>query len=279
MNKKLIINADDYGICREVNGAIEDLIIRGKLQNISVLANGRLYEEAADFLLRRTDCSVGAHLNIVEGVALSPDGKAEILLDNHGQFVNLQQILLRWLRAPLAVAKAVEAEWRTQIESLLKSGLHLSHADSHQHIHAFPPFWKILLKLCREYKISAVRLPRERNKILRRRGAALALGQCASVSELFVPIGDLAVNNHLLGFKRAGSYGENEMIGDLENLQNGVTEMVVHPSLRDGVPYSAMRGALEYEALSGDKLQTKISESNITLINWTEFSNAAARNQ
>ncbi len=277
MNKKLIINADDYGICPSVNYAIENLIKAGKLRDVSVLTNFSLFEKAADFLLRQPDCSVGIHLNVVEGIAVAPANKVKILLGNDGKFVNLNQILLRYCRAPFAVAKAVEAEWRAQIEILLNSGLKISHADSHQHIHAFPPFWKILVKLCGDYGISAARLPCEENEIRLRRAAGFALRQAANVSKTLFPNRNLSLNNHFLGFKRVGIYGETEMVADVKNLKNGVTELCVHPSLDDEIPYPAIRGTLEYEALSGSKLWKQIVESEIEITTWVKFSNAEAR--
>lgn len=272
MSRKLIINADDYGICREANQAIENLITAGRLRNVSVLVNSWFFDAAAQFLLNHPKTSVGVHLNVVEGVALSPADKVKVLLGSHGEFLNLTELLLRWTRSPLAVSTAVEAEWRAQIELLLKSGLKISHADSHRHIHAFPPFWKIAVKLCRQYNIPAMRLPSERNALSFRRFPAFALTQAASVSKTFFRNKNLTVNHHFLGFKRAGSYGENEMINDLENLKEGVTELCVHPSICDGIPYAELRGELEYEALSGSKLWKQISESKIELVTWTEFS-------
>ncbi|MCY7344910.1 MAG: ChbG/HpnK family deacetylase [Pyrinomonadaceae bacterium] len=278
MNKKLIINADDYGICPSVNYAVENLIKAGKLQDVSVLANFPLFENAVDFLLRHPDCSVGIHLNVVEGSAVfAAADKLKILLGGDGRFVNLNRVLMRYARAPFAVSKAVEAEWRAQIEILLNSGLKISHADSHQHIHAFPPFWNILTKLCREYGISAARQPSEQNEIRLRRAAGFALRQAANVSRTFSPNRNLSLNNHFLGFKRVGIYGETEMVADVRNLKNGVTELCVHPSLDDGIPYPAIRGTLEYEALSGSKLWKQIVESEIELTTWAKFSNAEAR--
>lgn len=274
MNKKLIINADDYGICRSVNYAIENLITAGKLRNVSVLTNFPLFEESANFLSNHRDCSVGIHLNVVEGVPVSPAHEVGILLDKDGKFVNLSRILTRYCRAPFAVSKAVETEWRAQIELLLKTDLKISHADSHQHIHAFPPFWKILIKLCSDYDIDAARLPREKNEIRLRRAAGFALRQAANVSKTFFTNRKLSVNNHFLGFKRAGVYAETEMAADLKNLKDGVTELCLHPSLDDGVPYPSLCGTLEYEALYGSKLWRQIAESQIELTTWTEFSKA-----
>lgn len=276
MSKKLIINADDYGICPEANRAIENLIKAGYLRDVSVLANSLFYDEAVEFLLNcPQQPTVGVHLNVVEGVPLSTTETIKILLGSHNEFAGLSQILRRWSRAPLRVSKAIEAEWRAQIEVLLKTGLKISHADSHRHIHAFPPFWKILVKLCREYDIPAVRLPRERNAIRSRRLAAFALMWAASISKTFFRRNSLKFNQHFLGFKRAGFYGESEMMFDLQNLHDGVTELCVHPSICDGIPYPSFRGYLEYEALSGAKIWREIAESKIEITTWAEFAKTA----
>lgn len=272
MTKKLIINADDYGICPEVNTAIENLIKSDRLKNVSVLANSKFYAEAVDFLLGQEKCSVGVHLNIVEGVALLSDSKSKSLLGKDGKFLNLSQLFRRWVKSPFTIARAVEWEWRTQIELLLNSGLTISHADSHQHIHAFPPFWKILIKICSDYEIPAVRLPRERNEITLRQFPAFAINQSATISKMFCHDKNLLNNQHFLGFKRAGTYGADEMINDLRNLKAGLTELIVHPSMVNGVPYPSMNGKREFEALNSSKLFDHIAELKIELLTWSEFS-------
>lgn len=78
-------------------------------------------------------------------------------------------------------------------------------------------------------------------------------------------------NQHFLGFIRAGAYGEDEMIGDLKKLKNGVTELCLHPSLYDGVPYPGLRGELEYKALSGSRAWEQIARSEIELLTEAEF--------
>lgn len=270
MSKKLIINADDYGISNEVNDAIESLINAGKLLDVSVIANAWPCEQAAAFLKKNPQCSVGVHLNVVEGVALSPSDGVKILMGSHGQFVNLRQLFTRWMRSPIAVSRAVETEWRAQIELLSRDGLTITHADSHQHVHGFPPFWRILTGLCREYGIPAVRVPREKNSLGLRSLAAFALGRSVTAALFLSRTGSLATNDHFLGFKRAGAYGEAEMTSDLKELKHGVTELIVHPSLYDHMPYPKMRGEMEYNTLMSNGLPQQIQGSDVELISWAD---------
>ena len=45
-NKKLIINADDFGICQETNKAIKELFLAKKITSTSLLAVGDGAEDA-----------------------------------------------------------------------------------------------------------------------------------------------------------------------------------------------------------------------------------------
>ncbi len=271
MSRKLIINADDYGLSGEVNDAIENLITAGRLNSVSLITNSWSYEGAVRFLKARPECSVGVHLNVVEGFAISSSNNVKILLNGNGRFVDLKGLFLQWIKRPFAVAKAVEAEWRAQIELLLGDGLIPTHADSHQHIHAFPPFWRILVKLCREFDIPAVRVPRERNRTRKRRLSAFLLNSSASVSQMIMPARDILQNAHFLGFKRAGAYSLDALLADIPRLKNGVTELVIHPSLYDGLPYPELRGGMEYEALLDNDIRELTAEHHIELTSWFDL--------
>jgi predicted glycoside hydrolase/deacetylase ChbG (UPF0249 family) len=171
----------------------------------------------------------------------------------------------------LVVASAVEREWRAQIERLLNAGLQLTHADSHQHLHAFPPAFRIAVKLCREYGIPALRLPRERNPIAARKFTALALNANITLAQRFTNTTALRHNDHFLGFKRAGGYGLQALLTDLPTLQAGVTELALHPSTENFSPYPTLRGNDEREALLSPAFHAQLAESNITLIRWADL--------
>lgn len=271
MVKSLIINADDYGLCAEVNAAIEELIEAGRLRDVSVLAGGDVWEHAVRFLAQRPHISVGAHLNAVEGRPVSSASEVRLLIGANGRFIGLPGLLARWVRQPFAVTRALEIEWRAQLERLRQAGLHISHADSHQHLHAFPLAWRCAVKLCREYGISALRLPRERNQLPQRRVGAFALGASLALSTLTTAKHEVFHNNHFLGFKRAGDYDLDALTADLRALPHGVTELALHPSTRDGIPYPHLHGDRERRALLNESLPARLAELGITLTSWKEL--------
>lgn len=278
MSSYLIINADDFGRSPEVNDAIERLLTEDRLQNVSILTNFPHSDDAVRLLHGRTNVSIGVHLNIVEGSALSPSNKCRAITTRNGEFVPLTRLFLRWLRKPKAVSVAVEYEWRAQIEHLLNSGVTVSHSDSHQHVHAFPPFWEILTRLCREYAIPAVRFPQETGLRAPRRLTGAALRVSAGLSRRFVGDPIVVTNDHFLGFANAGRYTEVALIADLSGLKDGVTELCVHPSLAAGRPYLSMNGAVELEALTGSRIWDHLADSNIALTTWAQLPQLRSQN-
>jgi predicted glycoside hydrolase/deacetylase ChbG (UPF0249 family) len=267
--RRLIINADDYGRCREVNLAIEELAIANRLGGISILANGARFEEAAAFLRNHPRLSAGVHFNAVEGKPLSLQVHVAILTDHWGNLVRLSELVRRWVLRPREVSKAVEIEWRMQIERLLECGIELRHADSHQHLHALPQAFEIALRLCREYSIGALRLPRERSGIRRRRASSILLRGSIAIARALSGNG-VVHNDHFLGFRRVGGYGLAEVLADLSDLRNGLTELAIHPSVADKKPYRALNGDLERRAILDDSLPAQINRLAITMTTWSE---------
>ena len=289
--KKLIVNADDYGACREVNAAIEQLMTARLLGGVSVLANGEQWEAAANFLREQqaagkepcaarkdsssalhhslsTTASVGIHFNAVEGFPVSTAPEVKLLTGADGKFVGLSALLKRWMLRPLAIGRAIEIEWRAQIERLLQAGLKLTHADSHQHLHAFPLAFHYAARLCRAYAIPALRWPHEHSGIPTRRAGAFALGASLIAARAITPRTMLRHNDHFLGFKRVGAYGLEELITDLTRLPDGLTELALHPSMADGVPYDHLHGDRERRALLDASFLDHLARLQIQLTTW-----------
>src|ERR1043166_6927143 len=200
VSKRLIINADDYGRCRDVNLAVEELAIANRLGGISVLANGACWKKAVSFLYSHPEISAGIHLNVVEGKPISDSRLMGILTGKDGSFVGLAVLVKRWLLHPGQVSRAIETEWRAQIDTVVTAGVRLTHADNHRHLHAFPPAYACSVKMCREFSIPALRWPAVKTAWLTRPAGFAAL-QCAlTVSDLMTPRSELLRNDHILGF-------------------------------------------------------------------------------
>jgi predicted glycoside hydrolase/deacetylase ChbG (UPF0249 family) len=268
-SKKLIINADDYGACPEVNLAIEQIAATGILGGVSVLANGECWLQSVDFLRDKPDLSAGVHLNAVEGQPVSSAREIKVLTGEDGLFLGTGALIRRWAVRPTAVSVSIEVEWRAQIERLASAGLSLKHADSHQHLHAFPPAYRCAVSLCKEYGIPALRHPREVASRPGQRNGAQALRLSLAISRGMIRRTNLLHNDYFLGFMRVGAYGITELVADLQTIPTGLTEIALHPSITDGVPYATLYGDRERKALLDPSLPDRIKHLGIDLTNWS----------
>jgi len=151
--KKLVITADDFGFSQGINKAIEECYQKGVLKNASLLANAEEFEKAIK-ISKKNKMKIGVHLNIIQGKPLT---SVPNLTDEKGEFIsNIYVVLLKSFSKQNR--KAIEKEFRTQIEKILKSGGEIVYLDSHKHLHSFPPIFNIAAKLAKEYGFK-LRLP------------------------------------------------------------------------------------------------------------------------
>lgn len=153
MNKKFILNADDFGLSKDYNKAVLEGYNNGFLTSTSLCANGQAFEAAVNDIL--PDCpnlGLGVHLNIIEGKALT---KCNLLTDKNGIFNGgYLYFIINSNRKDFL--EQVEAEFRAQIEKVKKFA-EIDHIDSHVHTHAIPAIFRLTCKLAKEYKIPFIR--------------------------------------------------------------------------------------------------------------------------
>jgi predicted glycoside hydrolase/deacetylase ChbG (UPF0249 family) len=153
--KLLIVNADGYGMTDGVNRGIEETIEAGIVRSISVNSN---FDSVAALgpLVRRTPwLSVGVHLNPIVGRPIAGAANVPTLVDRSGHFHH-ESFVPRLLRGAIAEAE-LEFELGLQIERVRGMGLVVSHLDSHQNAHLWPPFFRLFLRLARRYEIPWMR--------------------------------------------------------------------------------------------------------------------------
>lgn len=144
--KRIIVNADDLGLCASVTTAILEVYKAGNLSSATLMANmpgtGDAIERAKD----HPGLGIGLHFCISEGLALS--GMSSIT-DGAGRFLPRAQLLKAAMRGrlqPQDLRKEFQAQW----DSIERRGTHLGHVDSHQHVLMFPPIFKALAPLLNE---------------------------------------------------------------------------------------------------------------------------------
>lgn len=229
---RVIVNADDFGWTDGHNLAVEKAHCQGVLNRASLLCNGGAFLPAVELAQRLPSLQVGVHLTLNEGRPLLPPGELPNLARPDGHFHDeLVPLLLLWLRGGLYTVEA-QAEWQAQIESALAAGIHLSHLDSHKHVHLFPPLLQAIVELARRYAIPYVRLPLEpAGNALRRGPAGLVLWSLAHRGRRILRVAGLAFADHFVGFGASGAMTLPRLRQAVGAHPHGKVEIMVHPAV------------------------------------------------
>jgi predicted glycoside hydrolase/deacetylase ChbG (UPF0249 family) len=156
--RRLIINADDFGISRSVNLGISEAAHAGGITSTSLIVN---LPDSADAVSRARQCagvSVGIHFNLTVGNALT--GPSSLTHGNSAEFYSLSRLLAA---ASLGMIDEVdiERECLAQIDRMTRAGFPPTHFDSHRHVHTHPAIYPAILRSVQARRIPHLRVPCE----------------------------------------------------------------------------------------------------------------------
>jgi chitin disaccharide deacetylase len=157
---RVVVNADDLGMSREVNEATFELMYRRVVTSGTVMANGPFVLDAVETSKRFPGCSFGVHLNLTDFRPLCQrDGLQEILSEN-GEFTKALDQAPGSVKKTRRLLAAIAHEWCHQVSFLRRAGLQVSHLDSHQHVHTIPALFPVLKYVQARCGIRKVRIAR-----------------------------------------------------------------------------------------------------------------------
>jgi predicted glycoside hydrolase/deacetylase ChbG (UPF0249 family) len=235
--KKIIINADDFGLSIETNEAIRKGIKSNIINSCSIITNTNAFENAVvEILPEISNINLGFHFNIMEGKSLSC---VPLLCDLEQNFNNnFLQILQKSNNK--AFLNQVEQEFRVQIERILQYHK-ITHIDSHIHIHAIPTIFDLFIKLAKEYNIEYIRTQKEIpylvcNKIFNLKLPINILKNCLLNYFSYINIpkikeNKLKTNDYFVGVMYTGNMDKFTILNGLKqiNEENSLTEVLIHP--------------------------------------------------
>lgn len=223
MQKRLIVSADDYGLSREVNEAVERAHRNGVLAAASLMVAAPYAGDAVARAREMPNFRVGLHLVLVNGKPLLPPEQVAPLVDAQGNFpTDLVAAGVRYFVHPGARA-ALRREIRAQFEAYAKTGLPLDHVNAQNHFHVHPTVLGIVLELGPQYGMRAVRIPEEPGD------AAFLRLWLAMMRRRLVRAG-MTVNDRVYGIRYSGHMTEDRVLEILRTLPAGVSEMYFHPA-------------------------------------------------
>jgi hopanoid biosynthesis associated protein HpnK len=239
--RRLIVTGDDFGLAVPVNEAIEEAHREGILTVASLMVSGDAAADAVERARRLRSLRVGLHLVLVEGRPTLPPATIPDLVDDRGEFrTHLVRAGFAFFFRP-GVRQQLEAEIRGQFEAFRATGLPLDHVNAHNHMHLHPTVLRLLVKVGREYGLTAVRVPYEpplaswraaRTAPARRLLAWAFLGPWVALLRRQVARAGLKSNEFTFGLHDSGNMHAALLARFLERLPEGVTEIYLHPATR-----------------------------------------------
>ncbi|MDO8736697.1 MAG: ChbG/HpnK family deacetylase [Thermoleophilia bacterium] len=154
--RRLIVNADDFGLTSGVNRAVVECYQRGVVTSATLMVNGRAAVEAALLAADNPGLGIGLHLNLTSGPPLMPPESVPSLVSGDGVFPGLKAALWR-LTSGSARTHELEDEITAQIDRLIKLGIRPTHIDSHHHLHAHPRLRSLVRKICPRHGVNRMR--------------------------------------------------------------------------------------------------------------------------
>jgi chitin disaccharide deacetylase len=272
-DKLLIINADDFGLNINVNGAITELFRLLRITSTTIMVSAAEYQDALRLYRQLAGFSCGIHLSLTSDY--TDDGSRPVLTP-----ANIPSLIGRNDRFHAdrdeffahALPEEAYCEAKAQIEQALADGIDVTHIDSHEGaLQLRPEFAEIYVRLAAEFRLPV------------RAGSRLLLKQMGLLDDWVgnIRIRGIHVPDNLIyiPIDSFGSYREKENYTSdiLNQLPTGITEIYFHPTLPnaaiDDQPVESYRQVRQwdYRFLMSDHLQDILQGKRIILTDFRQL--------
>lgn len=236
--KRVIFSADDFGLDRAVNDAVEIAHRDGLLSAASLMVGEDAAPDAVAIARRQPALRVGLHVVLVEGTPVSDPAEIPDLVDASGRFPgDMVGAGFRFFFKP-GIRAQLAREIRAQFEAFRRTGLTLDHANTHKHIHLHPTVARLIVEIGRDYGLRAVRLPVEpAGPIAAAEGqaapgglGAAALRAWTGQLKAMLKRQGMVTNDQVFGLAWSGAVTAARVAALIPHLPDGVSEIYFHPA-------------------------------------------------
>ena len=278
--KNLIVNSDDFGRHELINRAVEKCLQFGILKSATLMAGGVAFNDAVELAKKNSSLGVGIHFTLANGFPVLPPEEVPTLVTEDGIFFEDYIVFLKKYLQGKVSHEEIKSELSAQLEKIQRAGINLTHFDSHQHLHHIPGIIEICLELAEGAKISAMRVSETKifdgeldsiGKFIGR----LGLGSLAKFAAYKARKKNFRTPEHFTGIVAGESVDENFLSKLLNNLQEGTTEVMLHPGTDNNIlqKYCDWEHDFETEmaAVTSEKILQKLQDKNISAINFSDL--------
>lgn len=270
--KRLIVNADDFGLSHSVNEAVVRAHQEGILTSASLMVNEAGFDDAVKLAKQNPGLAVGLHLTLLQGHSTLPAEKIPGLVNERREFGNDPVFVGFVYFIQHRLREQLRAEIHAQFEKFRSTGLRLDHVNGHLHLHLHPAIFQILMEDSDRLGIQQMRLTRD----------CLARSWKISRGHWFYKISHAFIYERLsrrarksleqkkirhaqisFGLLQNARVDEDYILKLLPELPNGDSELYSHPSL-DKFKH-------EFDAMVSPRVKEKIKTLGIKLIRYSDL--------
>jgi len=270
--RRLIVNADDFGLSASVNAAVIRAHREGILTSASLMVNEPGFDEAVRLAKENPRLGVGLHLTLLMGHSALPPEKIPGLVNARGEFSNSPVGVGMSYFFKGGLREQLRAEIHAQFERFRATGLVLDHVNGHLHLHLHPVVFKILMEDSEKLGIRQMRLTRD----------CLSRSRRMAQGRLFYRVSHAAIYEWLsnrargplrqrgirhaqitFGLLQDSHVDEEYTLKLLPELPAGDSELYSHPSLD--------RFKHEFDALISPRVKEQVEKLGIQLIRYQDL--------
>lgn len=282
--RRLIINADDFGLTPGVNRAIFEAHSHGIATSATLMANASAFAGAVQLARTAPRLSVGCHVVLVDGTPLLPQSQIPSLLKN-GDFCD-QVSGFAWRSLSGSFDRAqLESEIISQIHKIQSAGVAVSHLDTHKHTHIFPQVLAALLRAAHVCGVRALRNPFELLTLRQLAGHPASWKRWLAVRALhiFAPAfrrsardAGMFSPDGTVGIVATGELDAQIFHSLVSQLPQGTWELVCHPGYHDadlGQVRTRLRASRveELKLLTSPESRRILEQNGIELISYRDL--------
>jgi len=272
IGRRLIVNADDFGLSPAVNEAVIRAHDEGILTTASLMVNEQGFEEAVQLAKQKPRLGIGLHLTLLMGRSALPPEEIPGLVNPRGEFscrpvaAGFRYFFQRGLRSQL------RAEIRAQFEKFRATGLLLDHVNGHLHLHLHPTVFQILMEDAAPLGIRRMRLTRDclarsrrmaQGRWFYRISHALIYEWLSNRARKPLQQRSIKHTEITFGLLQNAQANEEYLVKLLPELPPGDSELYSHPSL-DEFKH-------EFDALVSPRVKALILKQGISLIRYQDL--------
>ncbi len=279
--KKLIITADDYGMCEDVNKAIEACAAEGVVLSTNVMTNMPCCEAAAELKTKFPGLSVGLHYNFTAGTPLSPVDKVRDLVDEDGVFLSYNKIREACKNKTYNVAQ-IKTEMEAQYKKYVEICGEPDYWNTHQNVHVYPDLYTLFRDVSLELGIKKMRshqrifVPASNGKSDKSLKWTITNPvKCRMLDTWQKKSKKLGVNapdGILVRMNETDKLDLPYLLKNIKWKNSSIAELIIHPSVTPDCKYfgGITEGRVrEYEAFSNPSVIEIASENGIEIVNFS----------